>query len=208
MPHPTVPLEESPMTASLGTPVPTDRRRLARPARYAPAAFLLTAAVLSALDRNELAAWGWTPLDHHGVPWPSSLAVLPGGGLQCLAFAGTGAALIALAVALPRGVRAVALGTAGAGLVMAASPLDVPVGDPADLLSWVGSWPAGVHAAGFVLAGLAGLVAVGASRRRGDLILALGMAAAAVLGGTPGWYGYLLGFFAWVTVLAGRTARA
>jgi hypothetical protein len=28
------------------------------------------------------------------------------------------------------------------------------------------------------------------------------------LGGTPGWYGYLIGFFTWVTVLAGRTARA
>jgi hypothetical protein len=184
------------------------QRLLTLPARAVPPAFLATAAVLSIANRSRLRAWGWTPLDHHGVPWPSSLALLPGGGLQCLAFAGTGAALIALAVALPRSVRSVALSIAGAGLVLAAYPLDRPVGDPADLLSWIGSWPAGVHAAGFVLAGLAGLVAVAASRRRGDLVLALGMAAAAALGGTPGWYGYLLGFFAWVTVLAGRTARA
>lgn len=195
------------MTTTLGTRTPTDRRRLARPARFAPAAFLLTAAVLTVVNRAELATFGWTPLDHHGVPWPSSLAVLPGGGLQCLAFAATGAALIALATALPRSVRAVALGSAGIGLVMAGCPLDFPVGDPADLLSWIGSWPAGVHASGFVIAGFAGLVAVAASRRRTDIVLAVALATAAAVGGALGWYAFLVGFFTWVTVLAVRTAR-
>ena len=195
------------MTTILGTRTPTDRRRLVRPARFAPAAFLLTAAVLTVVNRAELAAFGWTPLDHHGVPWPSSLAVLPGGGLQCLAFAGTGAALIALATALGRSVRAVAMGGAGIGLVMAGFPLDAPVGDPADLLSWIGSWPAAVHAIGFVLAGLAGLVAVAASRRRTDVVLALVLATVAAVGGALGWYAFLVGFFVWVTVLARRTSR-
>jgi hypothetical protein len=29
----------------------------------------------------------------------------------------------------------------------------------------------------------------------------------AALGATPGWYAFVVGFFAWVTVLAGRTVR-
>jgi hypothetical protein len=41
---------------------------------------------------------GWTATDHHGVPWPSSLALLRRGRLQTGAFAGTGTALIGLAV--------------------------------------------------------------------------------------------------------------
>ena len=31
------------------------------------------------------------------------------------------------------------------------------------------------------------------------------LAVAAALGGTPGWYGYPVGFFVWVTLLARRT---
>jgi hypothetical protein len=175
------------------------------PAVFAPALFVLTAALLSVVDRESLEAWGWMPLDHHGVPWPSSLALLPRGWLQIAAFAGTGAALLGLAVALPRGVRAVALGACGAGLVAAGLPLDVPLGDPASLASWVRSWPAVVHACGFVVAGLGGVVAVAASRRRGDIGLAVLLALAAALGGTPGWYVFLLGVFGWITLLARRT---
>ena len=184
------------------------RRTWAAPALFAPASFVLTAALLSAVNRESLRAWGWLPLDHHGVPWPSSLALLPGGWLQTAAFVGTGAALVGLAAALPRGVRAGAIGACGVGLVAAGFPLDSPLGDPAALASWVRSWPAIVHAAGFVVAGLAGLVAVAASRRRGDRLLAVGLALAAGLGGTPGWYAYLVGFFAWVTLLAGQTVRS
>jgi hypothetical protein len=198
--------EESPMATFLRPVTARPGRRLrAVPALVAPASFLLTATGLSAVDRAGLAAWGWTPLDHHGVPWPSSLALLPGGGLQTVAFAGTGAALVALATALPRGVRAVALAVCGAGLVAAAFPLDVPTGDPGSLSSWVHSWPAVVHAGGFVVAGLAGLLAVAASRRRTDLGFAVLLALAAALGGTPGWYAYLIGFCTWVTAVAGRT---
>jgi hypothetical protein len=186
------------------TALPGQRLR-AVPALVAPASFLLTATGLSAVDRAALATWGWTPVDHHGVPWPSSLALLPGGELQTVAFAGTGAALVALATALPRGGRAVALASCGVGLVAAAFPLDVPTGDPGSLSSWVHSWPAAVHAGGFVVAGLAGLLAVGASRRRADLGFALLLAFADVLGGTPGRYAYLIAFFTWVTVVAGRT---
>lgn len=182
------------------------RRTWAVPAVFAPALFLLTAALLSAVHRELLAAWGWTPLDHHGVPWPSSLALLPGGWLQTVAFVGTGAALVALAAALPRGVRAFALGACGIGLVAAGFPLDVPLGDPASIASWIRSWPAVVHAGGFAVAGLAGLVAVAASRRRRDVALAAGVALAAAVGGTPGWYVFLLGVFGWITLLARRAS--
>jgi hypothetical protein len=56
------------------------------------------------------------------------------------------------------------------------------------------------------VAGLAGLLAVGASRRRVDLGFAALLALAAGLGGTPGWYGFLVGF--WATLLARRTVAA
>ena len=196
------------MTTSLHPIRTRSRRRTAAvPALFAPALFVLTAALLSVVGRDSLRAWGWEPLDHHGVPWPSSLALLPGGWLQAVAFVSTGTALIGLAVALPRGIRAAALGACGVGLVAAGFPLDLPLGDPASLASWVRSWPAAVHAGGFVVAGLAGLVAVAASRRRADRALAVAFALAAVLGATPGWYLYLVGFFAWATLLASRTAR-
>ena len=196
------------MTTSLHPLRPrTGHRSRAFPALLAPAGFLATAAMLSAANRAALGAWGWTPLDHHGVPWPSSLALLPGGWLQAAAFAATGAALVGLAGTLPRGVRRIALGVCGAGLVAAAFPLDVPMGDAASMTSWIRSWPAAVHAGGFVVAGLAGLVALAASRRRGDLALAIVLAGAATLGGTPGWYAYLAGFFAWVTFVAAHTVR-
>ena len=183
------------------------RRTPAAPALVAPAVFVLTAATLSVANRRSLGAWGWTALDHHGVPWPSSLALLPGGWLQVASFAGTGAALIALATTLPRGVRSFAVGACGIGLVAAAFPLDLPLGDPTSIGSWVRSWPAVVHAGGFAVAGLAGLVAVAASRRRADQVLAGALALAAGLGGTPGWYAYVVGFFTWVTLLARRTVR-
>ena len=191
------------MTASpRSVPPRRARRRRVVPAVFAPALFLTTAGLLTVANRTRLAAWGWHPLDHHGVPWPSSLALLPGGRLQTVAFAGTGAALISLGTALPRGGRSAGLTVCGAGLVAAALPLDAPVGDPSSLGSWVRSWPAAVHAGGFVVAGPAGLVAIGASRRRPDLALATALGAAAAVGRTPGWYAFLVGFFGWVTALA------
>ena len=196
------------MTATVPTVVrPRSRQRaLALPALVAAPGFLLVAAQLSRANRSALSAWGWTPLDHHGVPWPSSLALLPGGWLQTLSFAGTGASLVALAVALPRGGRSRLLAACGAGLIAAAFPLDAPVGDPGAMGSWISSWPALVHAGGFAVAGVAGLLAVAATRRRADVILASALAAVAALGGTPGWYAFLIGFFGWVWLLARRTA--
>ncbi len=140
------------------------------------------------------------------MPWPSSLALLPGGRLQALSFAGTGASLIALAAALPRGPRPALLATCGAGLVAAACPLDLPDGDPAAIGSWIRSWHAGVHAGGFAVAGAAGILAVGASRRREDVALAALLAAAAAGGRTPGWYVFVSGFFAWASLLARRVS--
>ena len=183
------------------------RRLLARSALVAAPVFPLTAAVLSAANPDPLRAWGWTWLDHHGVPWPSSLALLPGGWLQTAVFAGTGLSLVALAAALPRGGRARLLALAGVGLLAAAFPLDAPVGDPAAIGSWIDSWPAVVHAGGFAVAGLAGILAVLVSRRRADVALAGALTAAAVVGGTPGWYAFLIGFFAWVWCLARRVAH-
>lgn len=184
------------------------RRSRAVPALVAPPLFLASLTLLSAVDARALGTWGWTPLDHHGVPWPSSLALLPGGWLVVVAFAGTGAALIALGTAMPGSGRAWALACCGAGLVAAAFPLDAPTGDPASLASWVHSWSAAVHAGGFVVAGLAGLIAVAASRRRAEVGFAVLLALAAALGGTPGWYGYLAGFFVWVTLSARWTVVA
>ena len=45
------------------------------------------------------------------------------------------------------------------------------------------------------------------SRRRADVALAGALTAAAVVGGTPGWYAFLIGFFAWVWCLARRVAH-
>ena len=175
------------------------RRTWAVPAAVRPAAL---PADRRAAERRPtavaLSAWGWTPLDHHGVPWPSSLALLPGGWLQTVAFVGTGAALVALAAALPRGVRAFALGACGVGLVAAGFPLDLPLGDPASLASWIRSWPAVVHAGGFAVAGLAGLVAVAASRRRGDVAFAARVAAR-----RRRWAGRRAGTSSWSACSAG-----
>ncbi len=196
------------MTTSVPTVVPSRHQQLVltRPALVAAPTFLLVAAVLSATNRAALLAWGWTPLDHHGVPWPSSLALLPGGWLQTVAFAGTGASLVALAGALPRGGRSRLLAACGAGLLAAAFPLDLPDGDPGAVTSWISSWHAVVHAGGFAVAGLAGILAIAASRRRTDVIVAVALAAAAAVGGALGWYAFLAGFFGWAWFLARRTA--
>jgi len=102
------------------------RHLLTLPARAVTPVFLPTAVVLSIANRPELRAWGWAPLDHHGVPWPSSLALLPGGRLQALSFAGSGASLITLARALPRGGQSGLLATCGAGLLAGGLPLGPP----------------------------------------------------------------------------------
>lgn len=178
--------------------------RPAAPALLAAPLFLLTAALLTGTNSDALRTWGWTAGDHHGVPWPSSLAVLPHGWLQSVAFACLGAALIVLAAAQPHRGRALALAACGIGLTAAAFPLDPPVGDPGTLASWVDSWHAALHAGGFVLAGLAAPVAIAATRRRTDVALAVALAMAAALGGTPGWYAYLAGLLAWIVVIAIR----
>jgi hypothetical protein len=178
------------------------RRALVAPALLAAPLFVLTAALLTWAGRDALHAWGWTAGDHHGVPWPSSLTVLPHGWLQAAAFVGTGAAVIALAAVLPQRGRALALAACGAGLAAAALPLDPPIGDPRALASWVHSWHAAVHVGGFLLAGLAAPLAIGATRRRADVALAAALTIAAVLGGTPGWYAYLAGLVTWLEVIA------
>ena len=75
-------------------------------------------------------------------------------------------------------------------------------------MSWVQSWPAVVHVDGFFVAGAAGLAAVAASRRRGDVRLAALLALVAAVGRTPGWYAYLAGFFGWTTVVALKVIRS
>jgi hypothetical protein len=184
-------------------------------------AFLLVAAFLSLVERDTLDTWAWTPLDHHGVPWPSALTLTSLGWLQAAAFAVTGVALLALAGRL-RPLRpawrsaAVAVGglrLAGAGLACAALPLDHPVGDPAELASWVGSWHAVAHMAGFVAAAVGGIAAVAAlalaTRRSSPRLARVSGAVAAVsvvslaLPGALGWYAFLAAFFSWTAMLAG-----
>ena len=208
--------------ASYPTAAPAPRAALSRPALAALAApiFPIVAVLLTLLDRDELRAWGWAPLDHHGVPWPSALAAGQHGWLQCASFAIAGAAVAGLAPVLrdllPRrratSVAATALTLAGVGLVAAAFPLDRPHGDPGELSSWLGSWHAAVHVGGFATAaGCAAiaLVAVAVAARgrsrllaRSSAALALASAAALALPGAIGWYVFLGGFFAWAHAIA------
>jgi Protein of unknown function (DUF998) len=184
-------------------------------------AFLLVAAFLSIVERDALDTWGWAPLDHHGVPWPSALTLTSLGWLQAAAFAVTGIALLALAgrlrPLLPAGRSATVavrgLRLAGAGLVCAALPLDHPAGDPSELASWVGSWHAVAHMAGFVAAAVGGIGAVAslalATRRSSPRLARVSAAVAAVsvvslaLPGALGWYAFLGAFFSWTAMLTG-----
>ena len=184
-------------------------------------AFLLVAAFVSIAERDALDAWGWTPLEHHGVPWPSALTLTSLGWLQAAAFAVTGVALIALAGRLRRvlptrrsaAVAVGGLGVAGAGLVCAALPLDHPAGDPAELASWVGSWHAVAHIAGFVAAAVGGIAVVAsvalATRDSSPRLARVSAAVAAVsvvslaLPGALGWYAFLAAFCSWTAMLAG-----
>lgn len=179
------------------------------------------AAFVSIAERDALDTWGWTPLDHHGVPWPSALTLTSLGWLQAAAFAVTGVALLALAArlrgVLPAGRSAAVgvggLGLAGAGLVCAALPLDRPSGDPAELASWVGSWHAAAHVAGFLAAAVGGIAAVasvalaagGSSPRlaRVSAAVAAVSVVSLALPGALGWYAFLAAFFSWTPMLAG-----
>lgn len=177
-------------------------RLLTVPMLAAVPLFALVATVLTLVNEQQLRSYGWRPLDHHGVPWPSSLAVLPYGWLQVLAFALTGVATLALAQALPRSARSLALTVAGLGLVAAMFPLDPPVGDPSHITSWVQSWHAWVHVIGFAVVGLTVPIAMAATRRRRDVILAVSVVVAVVVGGALGWYAFLLVTLAWLTRVA------
>ena len=177
-------------------------RLLKRPMLATVPLFALVATVLTLANEQKLRRYGWHPLDHHGVPWPSSLAVLPYGWLQVLTFALTGVATLALARDLPRSARSVALTVAGLGLVAAMFPLDSPVGDPSHITSWVQSWHAWVHAIGFVVVGLSVPIAMAATRRRRDVILAVSVVVAVVVGGALGWYAFLLVTLGWLTRVA------
>jgi hypothetical protein len=204
---------------------PAPPRAHTRPASLASVAvsgplFVIVAAVLSLAEHDSLRAWGWAPLDHHGVPWPSSLALTSAGWLQAASFAVTGIALVGLARALPgllparrsAQVGATGLALAGAGLVCAALPLDRPSGDPAELASWVGSWHATVHVAGFAAAALGGIVALAGTAlaaraarprlARGSALVALVSAGSLALPGALGWYAFLAAFFGWTATLA------
>jgi len=184
-------------------------------------AFIAVAVVLSIAERDTLSSWGWTALDHHGVPWPSALAVTQLGFLQSASFALTGAALIILArrlraelpVRRSATVAAGALALAGAGLVAAGVPLDHPAGDPADLSSWIGSWHAVVHMTGFLAAtagGITAVVAVALAARgvtprlsRASTAVAAVSVLSLALPGAVGWYGFLAAFFGWTAAVAG-----
>ena len=187
--------------------------------------FLAVAALVSISQQDALHSWGWTALDHHGVPWPSALELTALGWLQSAAFAFTGATLLALArrvrPGLPRRrfatVATAGLAVAGAGMVAAAFPLDNSGGDPAQLASWVGSWHAVVHVAGFAAAALGGLVAVVATAfaARGALprlarissVVAVVALLSLALPGAVGWYVFLAAFFSWTAVLAVRVSE-
>jgi hypothetical protein len=209
------------LALSLARPAPAALRRgLTAPALLGAPLFLIAVAVLSWLDRHELRAWGWTPLDNHGVPWPSSVATGPHGWLQVANFALAGAAVLALTPALraqlPRRrsstAATIGLAVVGFGLLAAAFPLDRPVGDPGALSSWVQSWHAAIHVGGFLLAGLGVLFALVAfaaatryeSRRlsRTSAILAGLLAVTLALPSAASWYVFLAGVFGWVGTVA------
>jgi hypothetical protein len=58
------------------------------------------------------------------------------------------------------------------------------------------------------VAGVAGILSILASRRRADVTVAVVLAAAAAVGGTPGWYAFLAGFFGRMWLQARTAARA
>jgi hypothetical protein len=180
---------------------------------------------VSLAEHDALSSWGWTALDHHGVPWPSALTLTSLGWLQAAAFALTGAALLALArqlrAVLPRRrsatVAACALAVAGAGFICAALPLDQPAGDPSQLGSWVGSWHATAHVAGFAAAAVGGISAVAAvalatrsvSPRLSRVSAAVALVSILSLAvpGAVGWYAFLAAFFGWTAMLAAGGVR-
>jgi hypothetical protein len=182
--------------------------------------FLAVAALVSVAEHDALAGWGWTALDHHGVPWPSALTLTSLGWLQATAFALTGVALLALAgrlrAGLPRRrsatVGVFALAVAGAGLAFAALPLDHPAGDPSQPGSWIGSWHAAIHMAGFVAAAAGGITAVVATAlatrgvaprlSRASTAVAAVSTLSLALAGAVGWYVFLAAFFGWTSMLA------
>ena len=52
----------------------------------APVLFAAAAVLLSWANSSYLRDYGWTVSNHHGVPWPSSLAIGPHGWLMIVTF--------------------------------------------------------------------------------------------------------------------------
>src|SRR5688572_22512941 len=143
-------------------------RRAALAGGLAGPIFLGVSAGLTWVDAAELRGYGWQPLNHHGVPWPSALSTTAHGAIQIANFTITGLLVLALASVLggtlprrPSGtVARMATGAVGAGVALAALPVGVPPDDWADPLAWCASWHGTIHLSGLVVAAVAALVAL------------------------------------------------
>jgi hypothetical protein len=110
--------------------------------------------VLTVVEYDTLASFGWTPGQDHGVNYPSSLALGRLGWIQMLNFLMLGLCTMALAAGLYQVVRPgllsrlgpTLLGVAGLGLVLSSFPTDH--GPPDAPATWHGA----IHGLGFALA--------------------------------------------------------
>lgn len=109
--------------------------------------------VLTFLEYDTLTGFGWTPLSHHGVNYPSSLALGRFGWAQMVNFGLFGILMIGLAIALYRSVRQqwpariapVLIGISGFGFLMSVFPTDN--GPPNAAMTWHGA----IHGLGFIV---------------------------------------------------------
>ena len=194
----------------------------------APIPFAATAVLLSWADSSYLRDYGWTVANHHGVPWPSSLAIGPHGWLMVLAFAVTGALVVVLGAglrhALPAnrsgGLASKAVVLLGAALGLSAFPVNRPQ-DAADVLSWTTSWHGRVHLVAFLLTIIASLIAAvstavatrpdpswrDCSKLSAFVAALLGVSLTLPSSWAWAWYLFLATLLAWLASLASRLRR-
>jgi Protein of unknown function (DUF998) len=221
------------MSEHLALPAPTSAvvtapRRSTRlqttTAIVAPPLFAVVAVTLTWLQQDSLSRYGWSVLDHAGVPWPSALATGQYGWIQSVAFALLGAGVLALVPGLRSTLRpgpalrivTAALVVQGVSLLLCAFTLDPPAGAPGELASWVQSWHAVLHVVGFIGTGAAAVIAtatlaLAARHRPGwrqvvrySAVCAVALVVSFAASTAPAWYAFLALDLAWVMAVAHR----
>lgn len=197
--------------------------------RFAPLLFAVITVLLTWDNLAYLEAYGWRSGNHHGVPWPSALALGAHGWVMMLTFAVTGVLVLVFGIGLRCALPATRSGrlasravlVLGAAMSLSAFPVNRPR-DPADVLSWCTTWHGRIHLAAFVLTILASLAASVATAIATRGVLAwqeysrLSAGVAAVLAVTLilpsswawGWYLFLATLLGWLAAVATRLERS